>query len=119
MIDGISSHEAHDILDGVRAGINVREEIINAALLATGDLATQKSKFPDVQPMKTLLHIQEPRCAGREAKTIPIICPRRDSCARHRQMDTDRKLGIESLQQIKVYTLPYVRGQDCHFFVQA
>lgn len=116
---GLSSHEAHDILDCARVGIDVPEEIIDAALLATGDLAIQKSKYPEVLPMKTLLHIKEARCSGREAKANPTICPRRDTCGRHRQLEADRKLGIESLPQIKVYSLPYVRGQECHFFLPA
>lgn len=115
----MTNHEGHDILDGARAGLNLSEEIIEAALLATGDLAIEKSKYPEVLPMKTLLHIQEARCAGRDPKANGVICQRRDSCARHRQMEVDRKLGIDTLPQIRVYTLPYVRGQACHFFLPA
>ncbi len=120
MIINLTNREGHDILDGARAGIDLPEEIIDAALLATGDLAIQKSKYPEVLPMKTLLHIHEARCAGRGVKANPTICPQRDACGRHRQLEVDRKLGIDqALPNIKVYSLPYVRGQDCHFFIPA
>lgn len=61
-----------------------------------------------------LLHIQEPRCAGRDAKTSSI-CPARASCLRHTQLDIDRQLGIHTLAGIKVLSLPYVQGQACHY----
>lgn len=61
-----------------------------------------------------LLHIQEPRCAGRDTKTNNI-CPGRASCLRHAHLDVDRQLGINTLAGIKVLSLPYVQGQACHY----
>ena len=61
-----------------------------------------------------LLHITEPRCAGRDPKSN-TICGARHGCLRHTQMDTDRKLGIDGFHSIRVMALPYVAGQDCHY----
>lgn len=61
-----------------------------------------------------LLHIQESRCAGRDAKTSNI-CPARASCLRYTHLNVDRQLGINTLAGIKVLSLPYVKGQACHY----
>lgn len=61
-----------------------------------------------------VLHITEPRCAGRELKIVPVICPVRNTCQRHQQIELDRQLGIEG-KHIKVLNLPYVPGQPCHY----
>lgn len=62
-----------------------------------------------------LLHINEARCAGRSVDASPKICPERDRCLRHRQMDLDRQLGIDSFRGIQVYSLPRVGRNNCHF----
>lgn len=61
-----------------------------------------------------LLNINEPRCAGRDPKSNKI-CPSRASCLRHAHLDLDRQLGINTLPIIKVLSLPYVQGQECHY----
>lgn len=119
MIKHLTRQEANNILDGARAGLAVHPETIDAALLATGDLSSTQSAFNELLPMKNPLHIKEARCSGRESKANPVICPNRNDCGRHRQIDMDRKLGIDTLPTIKVYSLPYVKGQECHFFTPA
>jgi hypothetical protein len=59
-----------------------------------------------------VLHITEPRCAGRDLKIVPTICPQRSSCHRHLQLDIDRQIGVMAP---KVMNLPYVAGQACHY----
>lgn len=40
----MSSEQAHRILDLVKAGVKVPQSLINAALVATGDLTNQKEE---------------------------------------------------------------------------
>ena len=108
--------EAHRILDAVRLGIDVPSETITRALWITGDavgLYSQSHSF-----MKPL-HINEPRCAGRDVKQTSNICPRRDDCARHKQMAIDREMGLGGQKNIKVYSLPFVKGLECNYFLPA
>lgn len=64
-----------------------------------------------------LLPINEARCAGRDLKVNPTICSDRDRCLRHKQMETDRKMGLQSYAGIKVFGLPRVGRNDCHYFL--
>lgn len=64
------------------------------------------------------LHISEPRCAGRDTKLNPTICPNRSSCQRHTQLELDRAMGLDGNKSIKVMSLPYVPGQQCHYRIK-
>jgi hypothetical protein len=61
------------------------------------------------------LHITEPRCAGTDHKVVPTICPQRDSCQRHKQIELDRQLGLPPTIQFTVLSLPRVGRHDCHY----
>lgn len=63
------------------------------------------------------LHITEARCAGTDHKFRPTICPVRDQCQRHMQMNLDRQFGLppEVTATIKVMTLPRVGENACNF----
>lgn len=65
-----------------------------------------------------LLQITEARCAGRSVDATPKICPERDSCLRHKQMSVDRQMGLESYRGIRVYSLPRIGKNECHFRIQ-
>ena len=105
--------EAHRILDGVRAGIDAPSTTITWALWILGD-AVGIEKTVDQDHMKQL-HISEPRCSGRDTKPNPTICPLRNTCRRHMQVEFDIQLGIAGTNGIKVMALPYVPGQACHY----
>ena len=66
-----------------------------------------------------LLHINEARCAGRSVDANPKICPERDRCLRNRQIELGRQLGIGSIRNIQVYSLPRVGRNECHFRIIA
>jgi len=106
---------AHAVLDAVRAGIDVPSATIMRALWTTGDAVGLDTRIESTTNMKPL-HINEPRCAGRDNKDITRICSRRELCHRHKQLDVDRDMGLTGNKQIKVLNLPYVPGQDCHYF---
>lgn len=108
--------EAHKILDMARAGAVVSSEKINAALWITGD-AVGLIQFKEVD--MALLHITEPRCAGRSTNIKADICPHRDSCSRHTQLEVDRTLGIDKACKLQVMNLPYVKGHRCQYRIQS
>lgn len=105
---------AHKILDFAAAGGDVSSETITRALWVLGDAVGLVRFNGDDIDMK-LLHINEPRCAGRDTKLNPTICPGRTTCARHRQMEIDRQMGLDALSGIKVMNLPYIPGKECTF----
>lgn len=110
--------EAHKILDLVRSGVDAPSGTISRALLVTGD-AVGLNDFRNQRETMNLLHIKEPRCAGRDPKLNGNICPVRLDCGRHRQLAIDRKLGIDQLSGIQVMNLPYVPGNQCRYHVDA
>lgn len=111
--------QANVILDAARIGKPIPAETIDLALFATGDLCASQSRFPNIITMKKPLHIKEARCAGRDPKANGSICPDRDACARHRQLEVDRSMGIDGLNVTKVYTLPFVKGNKCSYWIAA
>ena len=65
-----------------------------------------------------LLPINEARCAGRDPKVVANICPERERCLRHKQMETDRSMGIHQYKSIKTFSLPRVGSNKCHYFLR-
>lgn len=37
---------------------------------------------------------------------------------RHKQMEIDRQMGLESYKGIRVYSLPRVGRNDCHYRIE-
>jgi hypothetical protein len=63
------------------------------------------------------LPITEARCAGTDHKRTPTICPQRNHCQRHRQVELDRQLQLpaEVLSTMKTMGLPRVGVHECHY----
>lgn len=62
------------------------------------------------------LPISEARCSGTDHKLPATICPQRNSCHRHLQLELDRQLELPSTVLVKVLSLPRVGKHDCHFW---
>ena len=67
------------------------------------------------------LNISAKRCRGTDSKYEPTICPVRNHCQRHRQIELDRQLGLPTEVVLKIETLqlPRVGDHTCHFWVAA
>lgn len=108
--------EAHRILDASRIGMDIPSTTIWWALWITGDAVGLRNDIDDLA-MKPL-HLTEPRCAGRDLKSTPTICPVRSQCQRNRQMQIDEDMGLTGHKDIRVMSLPYVPGQACHYRIR-
>ncbi len=67
------------------------------------------------------LSLDAKRCKGADGKYNPTICPQRNACQRHVQIELDRQLCLppEVTSKVEVMTLPRVGQHDCHFWVAA
>lgn len=64
----------------------------------------------------TNLPLSEARCAGTDHKLNPTICPQRQHCKRHRQLELDRELQLPAEVKVQVMALPRVGHHECHYF---
>lgn len=66
------------------------------------------------------LPIDAKRCKGADGKFNPTICPQRNECQRHVQLELDRQFrmppDISSL--IEVMSYPRVGSHACHFMIE-
>ncbi len=65
-----------------------------------------------------VLHISEARCAGRSVESTAKICPERARCLRHKQLEIDRQMGLDTHRGIKRMTLPRVGDNACHYRIK-
>lgn len=67
------------------------------------------------------MNLSAKRCKGTDSKFSPTICPVRDACQRHLQIDLDRQLGLppDVAARIETLQLPRVGQHECHFWVAA
>lgn len=69
--------------------------------------------------MTTNLHLTEARCAGTDHKQPAAICPQRQACRRHQQVELDRQLGLPPTIKVTVLGLPRVGKHECHYRLAA
>lgn len=64
--------------------------------------------------------IDASRCRGADEKFRPTICPQREQCQRHRQLELDRQFNfppeLKALMKVMVY--PRVGDHSCHYFLE-
>lgn len=65
------------------------------------------------------LNLKEPRCRGADTARAPTICPLRNSCRRHLQLQRDRDLELPAEVKLGMRTmnLAYVPGNECSYFL--
>lgn len=67
------------------------------------------------------LSITSKRCKGATTTYRPTICPQRNQCQRHVQINLDRQLQLpdEIVKFIPVMQMARVGTNECHYFVEA